>query len=245
MLATARMYARLRGERFDRVLVPVDSPQARAMASRIRAREVLVAPKDIPPGLHEVQRTFSLAARLGVPGEAGPVRVFASEALAATLRAKHRLKNPVAVHISARRPAQQWPLERYLELVRELGRAGEVMLLWAPGAKDDPRHPGDDEAARLIAERAPCTPVATRTLPALIAALSLAKNVVCPDGGAMHLAAGLGKPVVALFGDSPAERWRPWGVPHRIVRPDSRDLRDLPLAPVLDALAALGEVGQP
>ena len=51
----------------------------------------------------------------------------------------------------------------------------------------------------------------------------------------MHLAAALGKPVVALFGDSPVERWRPWRVPHRVVRPDSKDLRDLPVAPVLEA----------
>jgi ADP-heptose:LPS heptosyltransferase len=239
VLAAARLYARLRAERFDAVLVPVDSPQSRAMAARVRAREVFVAPKEIAPGVHEVQRTFALAARLGVAGEPGPARVFADANLAAALRSRTRLKRPVAVHISARRPAQQWPVERYLELVRELARNGEVMLLWAPGKKSDPRHPGDDEAARLIAERAPCTPVETRTLPALVAALSLAERVVCPDGGAMHLAAGLGKPVVALFGDSPPERWRPWAVPHRVVRPASRDLKDLPLADVLDALASL------
>jgi heptosyltransferase III len=239
VLAAARLYSRLRTERFDTVLVPVDSPQSRTMASRVRAREVLVAPKEIVPGVHEVQRTFALAARLGVTGEPGPVRVFADEPLVTSLKAKFRLKSPVAVHISARRPAQQWPVERYLELVRALGREGEVMLLWAPGKKADPRHPGDDEAARLIAERAPCTPVETRSLPALIAALSLARKVVCPDGGAMHLAAGLGKPVVALFGDSPVERWHPWGVPHRVVRPASRDLKDLPLADVLDAFASL------
>jgi ADP-heptose:LPS heptosyltransferase len=81
--------------------------------------------------------------------------------------------------------------------------------------------------------------VPTPDLATLIAALSLARQVVCPDGGAMHLAAGLGKPVVALFGDSPVERWKPWGVPHQVVRPDSRDLKDLPLAPVLAALASL------
>ena len=61
----------------------------------------------------------------------------------------------------------------------------------------------------------------------------------------MHLAAALGRPVVALFGDSPVERWRPWGVPYRVVRPESRNLRDQPLGPVLDALAALPEVGEP
>jgi heptosyltransferase-3 len=45
--------------------------------------------------------------------------------------------------------------------------------------------------------------------------------------------------VVALFGDSPVDRWRPWGVPHRVVRPESKDLADLPLQPVLDAVREL------
>jgi ADP-heptose:LPS heptosyltransferase len=117
------------------------------------------------------------------------------------------------------------------------------MLLWSPGPQDDSRHPGDDEAAatvQRIAEDSSVVPVETPDLRTLIAALSLADRVVCPDGGAMHLAAALGKPVVALFGDSPVERWRPWSVPHVIVRPESRNLADLTLEPVLEALATLG-----
>ena len=120
-----------------------------------------------------------------------------------------------------------------------------VILLWAPGSRDNARHPGDDEAAaavRRAAKGAQVVPVETPDLKTLIAALSLADGVVCPDGGAMHLAAALGKPVVALFGDSPVERWRPWGVRHRVVRPASRDLADLPLQAVL---AACGELARP
>jgi ADP-heptose:LPS heptosyltransferase len=125
------------------------------------------------------------------------------------------------------------------------------MLLWAPGSKDNPGHPGDDEAVQQVldmanvanavnaANQAAVVPVATPDLKTLIAALSLADRVICPDGGAMHLAAALGKPVVALFGDSPVERWRPWGVAHRVVRPASRDLAHLALEPVLEAFQAL------
>jgi ADP-heptose:LPS heptosyltransferase len=144
------------------------------------------------------------------------------------------------MHLSARRPAQQWPLAHYAALAKELGREARVLLLWAPGSKDNPRHPGDDEAAAEVLRAAPATvPVPTPDLATLIAALSLADRVVCPDGGAMHLAAALGKPVVALFGDSPVERWRPWGVPHQVVRPESRNLADLPLQDVLEAFLAL------
>ena len=179
---------------------------------------------------------------LGVGGKPGPMRVFADPQKRAELQRALGAGPFVAVHISARRPAQQWPRERYAALIAELAKHGRVLLLWAPGSKDNPRHPGDDEAAQevLRAVKIPAVmPVATPDLKTLIAALSLADRIVCPDGGAMHLAAALGKPVVALFGDSPVDRWRPWGVPYRVVRPASKDLADLPLEPVLEALQAL------
>ena len=113
------------------------------------------------------------------------------------------------------------------------------MLLWSPGAAGDPRHPGDDQAASNFPEMENLAKVETPELRILIAALSLADRVICPDGGAMHIAAALGKPVVALWADSPVERWRPWQVPHRVVRPESRNLADLALGEVLDAFAAL------
>ncbi len=55
----------------------------------------------------------------------------------------------------------------------------------------------------------------------------------------MHLAAALGKPIVALFGDSPLERWHPWGVRHRIARPESRNVADLSVEAVLESYRAL------
>jgi hypothetical protein len=82
-------------------------------------------------------------------------------------------------------------------------------------------------------------PLPTPDLGTLIAALSQIDWLLCPDGGAMHIAAALGKPVVALWGDSPVQRWRPWQVPHVVVQPPSKNLADLPLLPVLDACATL------
>ncbi len=237
--------SRLRQQRFDCVLVPAASPQSLKLAHGLKAGKVIAAPVTFPVRMHEVERTFELGRSLGVTGAPGPLQVFADKdkvlVLARTIGA-----GPIAaLHISARRPAQRWPLERYAALAAALSRQCRVMLLWAPGSKDNPGHPGDDEAAQNIlrmanaVHRADVVPVATPDLSTLIAALSLADHVICPDGGAMHLAAALGKPVVALFGDSPVDRWRPWSVPHRVVRPDSRDLADLALEPVLEAFQAL------
>jgi ADP-heptose:LPS heptosyltransferase len=125
-----------------------------------------------------------------------------------------------------------------------------VLLLWSPGPLDHPQHPGDDDKASNVldaigADRSAVVPYPTATLPSLIGAISICDAVICSDGGAMHIAAALGKPVVALFGDSPVGRWRPWGVPHRIVRPESRDVADAPVAAVLNAYAELAPTAGP
>jgi len=235
--------SRLRQQQLDCVLVPAPSPQSLKLARSLKPGRVIAAPITFPARMHEVERTFELGRSVGVAGVPGPLQVFVDRERVSDLAQKIGAGPFTAVHISARRPAQRWPLERYAALVARLSKQGRVMLLWAPGSRDNPRHPGDDEAARRVNEMTgnpAVTPVATPDLKTLIAALSLADRVICPDGGAMHLAAALGKPVVALFGDSPVERWRPWGVSHQIVRPDSRNLVDLPLEPVVEAFRALG-----
>jgi len=237
--------SRLRQHKLDCVLVPAPSPQALKLARGLKPGQVLASPTSFPAGKHEVERTFDLGRSLGVAGVPGPLRIFPDPSRTRKLAIELGAGPFTAVHISARRPAQRWPLERYAALVAQLSKHGRVMLLWAPGTRDNPRHPGDDEAARQVlavanvASPAAVVPVATPDLATLIAALSLAARVVCPDGGAMHLAAALGKPVVALFGDSPVVRWRPWGVAHRVLRPESHKLADLALEPVLEAAQAL------
>jgi ADP-heptose:LPS heptosyltransferase len=255
--------SQLRQRKLDCVLVPAPAPQSLKIARSLRPGQVIAAPLTFPAGMHEVERTFGLGRSLGVTGMPGPLRIFPDRekireiAQGADAGPQGAGAGPqgvgagpqgvgagpfTAVHISARRPAQRWPLERYAALVARMSKQGRVMLLWAPGSQNNPGHPGDDEAAQRVLEMAgnpAVAAIATPDLRTLIAALSLADRVVCPDGGAMHLAAALGKPVVALFGDSPVERWRPWAVPYRVVRPESRDLADLLLEPVLEALRAL------
>jgi ADP-heptose:LPS heptosyltransferase len=234
--------SRLRGQSIDCVLVPAPSPQSLKFARSLKPGQVIAAPNAVPDRMHEVERTFAVGKAFGVSGKPGPLRVVPDTEKKAQLGKAIGDGPFVAVHISARRPAQRWPLARYAELLIHLSARQKVLLLWAPGATDNPRHPGDDDAAAELlraTKGAAVVPVETPDLRTLIAALSLAERVVCPDGGAMHLAAALGKPVVALFGDSPVARWRPWGVAHRVVRPESRDLADLPLQPVINAYAEL------
>jgi ADP-heptose:LPS heptosyltransferase len=46
-------------------------------------------------------------------------------------------------------------------------------------------------------------------LPSLVASLCQADLVVCGNTGVMHLAAGLGRPLIALHGPNPAAKWGP------------------------------------
>jgi ADP-heptose:LPS heptosyltransferase len=241
LLKRIKLSSSLRGEKLDYVLAPSATPQALKVAARLGAGSVLSSsPLWEADPRHEVERAFSLGAALGVQGTPGAMRIFPNAAKVSEVRKRIPAARPlVAVHISARQAIRRWPVERYAALIKELGRSAAVMLLWSPGAAGDPRHPGDDDAARNFPAMENLTKVETPDLAALIAALSLADRVICPDGGAMHIAAALGKPIVALWADSPVERWRPWQVPHRVVRPESKNLADLPLGPVLDAYAAL------
>jgi ADP-heptose:LPS heptosyltransferase len=240
-----KLASSLRGAKLDYVLAPSAWPQALKMAARLKAANVLSSsPLWESDPRHEVERAFSLGAALGVHGAPGPMRIFPDAATVAAMRTTVPARRPlVAIHISARQEIRRWPLQRYAALAKELARSAAVMLLWSPGAANDPRHPGDDAAARSFPEMENLAKVATPDLRSLIAALSLADRVICPDGGAMHVAAALGKPMLALWADSPVGRWEPWQVPHRVVRPESKNLADLELGPVLDAYAALVEVG--
>jgi ADP-heptose:LPS heptosyltransferase len=200
-------------------------------------------------GLHEVERVFTLAAQLGIERPIPPLKVVPDPRLVEKARtafgaAAGRMK--IAVQISTRRPAQQWPAERFVELVRRLDALGAAaMLLWSPGPSNHPRHPGDDDKAAAIAGRlegkTPLVAYRAGPLPELIGALAACDAVITSDGGAMHLAAALQKPIVCFFGDMPPEQWRPWGVPHRVLRPESRNAADISAD---EALAAFRDLAQ-
>jgi heptosyltransferase-3 len=246
------LIARLRREKFDYAILgtPGFASRSLAFARWIAARHILgyvesgktharldmALSYDPATRAHEVERVFALLGPLGIDGPPPTARVFADQhergGVERELSSLGHGGPLVAVHISARKKSQQWSAENFVSLIRELAarRAARILLLWAPGDPDNPRHPGDDGKARAVAQgcaglRLLACP--TATLAKLIAALSLCDFVVCADGGAMHLAAALGKPILCFFGDSDPERWRPWGTPHELLRPQSRDLKDL------------------
>jgi ADP-heptose:LPS heptosyltransferase len=247
-----RLIMKLRKEHFNYAVLatPGFEPRSLRFARLIGARHLLgyaepgkahlrldiALPYDRSAPAHETERVFGLLKAFGINGPPPSTRVFPdAEARRSIEQALSRLGQGtpvVCVHISARRKAQQWSAENFAALINAVAKrySARFLLLWAPGEPDNPRHPGDDDKARAVARGCDGLPVLacpTDELRRLIAALSLCDCVVCADGGAMHLAAALGKPILCFFGDSPPDRWRPWKAPHELLQPASRDLADL------------------
>ncbi len=200
-----------------------------------------------PPGqspCHISETLFSLGRPFNLSAAApGKLTLRPDTAIAASLRDTYSIDSAVPVYalqISARKPSQQWETTRFAGLIEKIAahHACQIMLLWSPGSRDNPRHPGDDEKAREIMALCPHLPVkavATTSLPQLIAAMSLCQGLVSSDGGAMHIGAALGLPVVALFGDSDPACWHPWQVNYQVLQPASREVNALSSREVYDA----------
>jgi len=228
-----RMMQRLRDMQLDDVIIATTSPQPRliTLARWLKPKRLIGFGESgaldvaLPPdsaGRHEVEDVFRVASIYGIDGPPPACRVIGPKMQSRSAALT------IGIHISARKPSQRWPADRFAATVGALAAQGPLrfMLLWSPGAGDNPLHPGDDAKAQAV-------------LAQLIEALAGCDALICADGGAMHLAAGLGLPVVCLFGDSDAQRWRPWGVPYRLLQQPSLDVKDIGVDQVVSAFNAL------
>jgi len=199
---------------------------------------------------HEVSKLARLGAVLGAEETLGATKLFPSADL--VRKGIARLgslgwdpKRPsVALHISSRKPDQRWPEGSFVELAKALTSSGrfQILLFWSPGAESDPMHPGDDgKAERILAQLhgLPAFPCPTAEIKQLVASVSLADYMICSDGGAMHVAAALNKPIVCFFGTSFVTEWHPWDVPYRALQKPSRTVADITVGETLAAFAEL------
>jgi len=263
-----RLFAQLRKMHFDYAIMaaPRFQPRLLRLARLVGARHIIgfsepdargSAHIDIgvpygptPSPLHEVEDVFRLLEPLAIGGPPPAVQVQPDKL--ETERARNALRQAmprppqllVGVHISARKPSQRWPAANFVELMKRLHQEKNAafMLFWSPGDSANPLHPGDDDKAQEILQALhsiPVLPYATQNLGQLIAGLALCDIVVCSDGGAMHIAAGLNKPILSFFGKSDAARWHPWGVPHVVLQPETREVSEISVESALQAFCKL------
>lgn len=100
----------------------------------------------------------------------------------------------LVVNPAASKPERSWPVERYISVLQQVQARWQahIVLTGGPGSFDK-------SLAEHIAQHIPATNLVGKTKPKqLLAVISKAKAVLCPDTGPSHMAAAVNTPVVAL-----------------------------------------------
>ncbi len=148
----------------------------------------------------------------------------------ARLRALGIQGKPVSIHPGSGSPKKNWPLDRYIDLVKTLrSRGREVVLVL--GEADAPLRPALDAALPDVPR------LDSLPLTDLAPALATCSLHIGNDSGITHLAAAVGIPVVALFGPTDPATWAPPGPP--TPPPPSPPSHPPPPPPLPTVLAAL------
>ena len=123
----------------------------------------------------------------------------------------------VAIHPWTSNPTKQWPVERFSTLITRLTQLAGVRPVLIGGPEDQAR------ASELMQNQGDrvLSVVGRLSLTALAALLQKARLLLSNDSGPGHLAAAVGTPTVVLFGTTdPATgptRWGPWGAGHTVI----------------------------
>ena len=127
------------------------------------------------------------------------------------------------------RGLKEWPLERFVEVARHVGaKQGVVAVFVGTGLPDG--------SERDLPNG--CLDLSGRTsLRELAGLLSLTDLFIGNDSGALHLAACLAVPCVALFGPTDPDETGPQGEGHVVLRADaSGSMESIPVVAVIEAV---------
>ena len=235
MLERVRLIFSLRKHHYDYILA--FDHRAINLTRYLRKSKIVTPIEDWTKGT-EVQRVWELGERLGLKGIPGPLELPPH-----LYQPSHNKKGKeyLGIHISARRLRQQYPAKQWIELIHKLNNLNPKItfhVFWSPGDLNNPIHPGDDKKAKILKnalKNLPIKFIPTLTLESLIKGIQTCDSMIMADGGAMHIAAALNLPIIALFGDSDQRRWRPHGVPHIILQENTNDVRDIKATSIVNA----------
>ena len=129
----------------------------------------------------------------------------------------------------ARWKNKRWPVQHFAELIRALAEKFPSARFAILGDK------GDQPLGKIISQAAPekvLNLCGATTLPEMIEWVRRGDLLITNDTGPMHVAAALGKPLIALFGPTAPERTGPYGQLKNVLR------LDLPCSPCLKSTCA-------
>jgi ADP-heptose:LPS heptosyltransferase len=217
-------------------------PEARGSKRRWGFYYNLPAPW--PPAKdHEVLRCMALLRHIGL--DSSPKRLYLKiPQVSRDKVAKFLLscglnpsRPPVVLNITrwAYRPECTWPEDKYRCLAGILAkRPGGVLVTHAPGDKE--------WVSGILSGLEPRVPAfSSPSLKDFAAAIAAGRAFITPEGGPMHFAAAVHRPLVVMWSSTPLGNWRPWGVPCEVLGATG------PIAPIAvdEVLAALERLPAP
>jgi predicted lipopolysaccharide heptosyltransferase III len=189
---------RWRGLLYSAVATPRSTDQHRVEYDLCALRSLGLDPKPGTPGIY-VSQTEE--------------RVVATWLQEAGLLSSRDSLLLVLLQPGARYALKVWPHERFVELADRLADRFACRILLGGDQRER-------ELAEQIARKTRCAPKVVAGKFSLLQYASLVKYCalfVGNDGGAMHIAAAMGTPVVALFGPTYPGRWGPRGAPAQVI----------------------------
>lgn len=166
---------------------------------------------------HAVDWYLSVLPSLGVPVHNHFVWLPERLEIAAAVKSRWRRDGArwVGLVPGARWENKRWPAEHFSELVQALGKRFPDVRFAVLGGKDD-RSLGEKIARAGTAEV--LNLCGATSLPEMIEWLRGCDLVITNDTGPMHVAAALGRPLLALFGPTAPERTGPYGQLGNVLR---------------------------
>jgi lipopolysaccharide heptosyltransferase I len=178
-----------------------------------------LTPPPAAPGTHAVDRYLAVLPLLQAPARGSFEWLPKRPEIAARIQQKW---NPAAgpwilLFPGARWDNKRWPVEHFVELARLMRGMAPLNFVILGGS-------GERAAGEAIARENPGCSLnlaGQTTLWEMIEWVRLCRLVICGDTGPMHVAAALGKPLIALFGPTDPRRTGPYGNPGSVLQVNS------------------------
>ena len=165
--------------------------------------------------MHAVERMLAVVAAAGVTPVAD-MRLYVPPQGREWLATRPWTRAPyVTIAPTSRWPAKQWPAARFASLARA-ARAMGLRVAVVGGRSERTQC---EAVTSLAAEDAGIIDLVGETdVAGLMACIEGSRAVVANDSAALHLAVGLARPTVALFGPTRADRVGPFGRSHEVIQ---------------------------
>lgn len=165
---------------------------------------------------HHITETYlKLPKAISVPISTREIKLTPAPAdLAAVAKFARRAGRRVLLHPGSRSRFRIWPAERFAAVCDQVQDELDAQVFIISG-------PGERAIAHEIRAKATSHVVLIDeqyTVGEFAALLSTFDLFLCHDSGPMHIAAGVGVPVVALFGSQNSTIWGPVGEKHTVLQ---------------------------